>query len=115
MKDYWLVKNEIDKTIEICFPNNKMNLINSLIATITKEQIIELRDSLLKTDINTEPYKIVYEYGSLEINSENIIVHFSMFNNDSKCFLYTKDLRNALVDYIEEYEKMMNEDVGLSK
>lgn len=115
MKGYWLVKNNIDKIIEISFPDADMFLINSLMSTLNYSQIVELRDKLLEVNLNTKPFVIEYEYGSLDIGPVNIVVHFTMFEQESECCLYTEVYRNAMVEYVEEYDKMMEESNGLSK
>lgn len=115
MKDYWLVIDEESKSIEICFPNNKMNLINSLMATLDINQLIELKEKLDKTDLNTKPYVVNYEYGFLEVDPYNIKVHFTMFDDETKYFLFTSIYRDALTEYLQELEKLCSESNSLSK
>ena len=115
MKDYWLVIDEESKNIEICFPDNKMNLINALMATMNAEQLTELKDKLDKTTANTEPFVINYEYGSLNVDPYNIDVQFTMFDDETSCYLYTRIFREALNEYLQELNKLFDESKGMSK
>ena len=107
MKDYWLVINEIDQTIEICFPDNKMNSINACLATISLQEIEKLLEILNRIAENPEDVSLTYEYFTMQINPENIVYTLHMFHKPIKYFLYTKDLRNALADYLTAYRKLM--------
>lgn len=107
MKDYWLVINYLDQTIEICFPDNKMNLINACLATISLREQEKLLDILKAVHPQSEPLCLEYEYFTLRVTFENIIVVYRMFDPPSRYFLYTKDLIPALGEYLVEYKKMM--------
>lgn len=115
MKDYWLVIDEESKSIEICFPEDNMNLINALMATMNSDQLIELKNKLDKTTTNTEPFVINYEYGSLKVDPYNIDVQFTMFDDETSCFLYTRVFREALNEYLQELNKLFDESKGMSK
>lgn len=61
MEDYWLVINEENKSIEICFPDRESYLINTLMATFNHQQLLNLKNKLDSTDKNTAPYDLKYE------------------------------------------------------
>ena len=107
MKDYWLVINQIDKTIEICFPDNKMNSINACLATISLQDKEKLLEILKQINRNTKEFSLTYEYFTLQISPENIIYELHMFHESVRYFLYTKDLTNALEEYLREYQKLI--------
>lgn len=115
MNEYWLVIDDVNKNIEICFPDRKKYLINALMATLNYNQLNELKDKLDNTDLNTPPYVCQYEYGSLDINPEYIMVNFNMFDDESSCYLYTDVYREALSEYLQEFDKLRDNSKGLSK
>ena len=107
MKDYWLVINPDSMSIEICFPNYKMNGINACLATLHLEQQEQLLKRLLEITRDTPPFTLSYEYFSLEIDPYNITYTFHMYHEEVRYFLFTGIFTEALGEYLVEMKKLI--------
>lgn len=107
MKDYWLVIDPMNLSIEICFPEWKMGAINSCLATIHGSQQEEMLRRLREVKSDTPPFTLSYEYFTMEVHPHAILCEFHMFEEPVKFFLWTKVFVEALGEYREELKKLI--------
>lgn len=106
MKDYWLVVSYLDKMIEICFPDNEMNNINACLATISEQEMYRILEILLGIDENTNPFRLGYEYFTMEISYYIIDCEFHMFDEPIQFYLYTRVFKEALAEYLVKLDEL---------
>ena len=106
MKDYWLVIDYERMTVEICFCEEMMYNINACLATINGWQQEEMLQRLLEVKVDTPPFKLAYEYFTMEVDPYNIMCEFHMFDEPIQFFLYTRVFKEALAEYLEEIKKL---------
>lgn len=114
-KNYFLSKNEIDKIIKICYPVSDFNIINTFIQMVTLSDLKNVLDILKNVSDSNTNLKINFQYSTLIINKTRVELIIDVLGNRASCVYYDDEFKNVLSDYIEEYEKMINEEVGLSK
>ena len=114
-KNYFLRKNEIDKIVEIFYPVSSYNIINTFIQMVTLSDLKNILDILKNSSNLKSSLKISFEYITLIINASKVELIIDVIGNRASCVYYDDEFQNVLSDYIEEYEKMINKDVGLLK
>lgn len=106
MKEYWLVINRENLSIEICFPDRKKYTVNACLATLHREQQVRMLERLREVTMDTPPFALSYEYFTMEVNPYAIHCTFRMFGDPVVFYLYTDIFTQALGDYLEEMEKL---------
>lgn len=113
---YWFRKNNIDNYIDVVFSNSNYDLVNIFLHMLSMEQLIDLRNKVELVDVKkTLNFDIFYDNCSIRSTRGNIYVYIG--DREQKLFVcvFLSIFKNVLSDYIEEYEKMINKDVGLLK